>query len=111
MSIFYIVLSFSKPDGLIDRYNLTNGADYDYLSGLSADAAPVILEPSYNPYLVSVEDMLKKTSFDEYGNYNEDYYYDFYWMKSYYIKMENNTKNMGIRNFNFSLYKAGKYIK
>ena len=111
VSIFYIVLSFSKPDGLIARYNLENGADYDYLCGLSADAAPVILDPSSNPYLVSVEDMLKKTSFDEYGNYDEDYYYDFYWIKSYYNKMENNTKNIGIRNFNFSLYKAGKYMK
>lgn len=48
---------------------------------------------------------------NENGNYNVDTYYDLYWMKSYYCKMENNTKDMGIRDFNFSLYRAGKYVK
>ena len=111
IGVCYIFLSFSKPDYVIARYNLVNGADYNYLSRLSADAAPAILDTSKNPYLTSVEDMLKKTSVDEDGNYNTDDYYKLYWMKSYYCKMENQTKEMGIRNFNFSRYRAGKYVK
>ena len=111
VSICCIILSFSRPDCLIARYNLENGADYDYLSRLSADAAPVILDSSANPYLVSVEDMLEKTAVDENGNYNADYYHELYWMKSYYCKMKNRTRGMGIRDFNFSLYRAGKYLK
>lgn len=108
--ICYIALSFSHPDYLIASYNLENGADYDYLSRLSADAAPVILDASKNPYLISVEDMLEKTAIHKDGNYNTDYYYK-HWMKSYYCKMEDHTRNIGIRNFNFSLYRAGKYVK
>lgn len=111
VSICYITLSFSRPDYLIARYDLENGADYDYLSRLSADAAPAILDPSVNPYLISIEDMLEKTAVDKYGNCNTDYYYDFYWMKSFYCKMEYQTGNTGIRDFNFSRYRAGKYIR
>lgn len=111
VGICYIVLSFSHPDYIIARYDLVHGADYDYLSSLSADAAPAILDPSMNPCLVSVEDMLKRTAVDEMGNYNADHYYESYWMKSFYCKVEDHTKNMGIRDFNFSRYRAGKYIK
>lgn len=111
VTVCYLVLSFSRPDYFIARYNLVNGADYDYLSRLSADAAPVILDPSKNPYLTSVEDMLKKMEADENGSYNADDFYDLYWMKNYYCKMEYRTKGMGIRDFNFSLYRAGKYVK
>lgn len=111
VTICYLVLSFSHPDYFIARYNLENGADYDYLSRLSTDAAPVILDSSKNPYLTSIEDMLEKTKTDENGSYNADDFYNFYWMKSYYCKMEYRTKGMGIRDFNFSRYRAGKYVK
>lgn len=111
VGICYTVLSFSHPDYMIARYNLECGADYDYLGRLSADAAPAILDSSVNPYLISVEDMLEKTSVDKDGNYNADYYYKLYWLKSYYCKMEDRTKSMGIRDFNFSLYRAGKYVE
>lgn len=111
VTVCYLVLSFSRPDYFIARYNLVNGADYDYLSRLSADAAPVILDPSKNPYLINVDDMLERTAPDENGSYNADTFYDSYWMKNYYCKMEYRTKGMGIRDFNFSLYQAGKYVK
>ena len=112
VGVCYIALSFSHPDYLIALYNLENGADYDYLSRLSADAAPAILDPSVNPYLVSVEDMLEKTSVDEDGHFiYPDYHNDLYWMKIYYREMEDHTGSMGIRDFNFSLYRAGKYVK
>lgn len=111
VTVCYLALSFSHPDYYIARYNLTNGADYQYLSRLSADAAPVILDPSKNPYLISVEDMLEKTATDENGSYDYDTFYDYQWMRSYYNKMEYRTKDMGIRDFNFSRYRAGKYVK
>lgn len=133
VTICYIALSFSHPDYLVAKYNLTTvPSDYqyeppacydssegyrvmhydiDYLSSLSADAAPAILNPSVNPDLIGVEDMLKKTSVDENGSYNADYYYDLCWMREYYCKLEDKTKDLGIRNFNFSLYQAQKYMK
>lgn len=111
VTICYLILSFSHPDYFIARYNLANGADFDYLSRLSTDAAPVILDSSINPYLTSVEDMLEKTAIDENGSYDANTFYDFYWMKNYYCKMEYRTKDMGIRDFNFSRYRAGKYVK
>lgn len=130
MTVCYIILSFSHPDYLVARYNLTKESidrnsiptsyatglcDINYLSSLSADAAPAILNPYINPYfhadIEDMEDVLEKTSIDEYGNYDADYYYDLYWIKSYYCKMENRTEFLGIRNFNFSLYNAKKYLK
>lgn len=111
VTVCYLILSFSHPDYFIARYDISRDCGKDYLSKLSADAAPVILDSSSNPYLISIEDMLEKTSADQDGNYNADYFYDLYWLKSFYCKMENNTKDMGIRDFNFSLYRAGKYIE
>lgn len=111
VTVCYLALSLSRPDSFIARYNLVNGADYEYLSRLSADAAPVILDPAKNPYLVSIENMLEKTAPDENGSYNADTFYDSYWMKSYYSKMEYRTKDLGLRNFNFSLYRAEKYMR
>ncbi len=111
VTVCYIALSFSHPDYLVARYNLENPCDNDYLSSLSADAAPAILNSKINPYLISVEDMLEKTAIDKNGSYNADYYYDLYWMKSFYCKVERGTGGMGIRDFNFSLYKAKKCIE
>lgn len=132
VTVCYITLSFSHPDYVVARYNLTTEfshkyelpacydspagsyimrCDVDYLSSLSADAAPAILNPSVNPYLTNIEDMLEKTSIDEYGNYDADYYYDLYWIKNYYYKMEECTEFLGIRNFNFSLHNAKKYVQ
>ncbi len=110
VTVCYLALSFFRPDYFIARYNLANGADYDYLTRLSADAAPAILDPSKNPYLISVEDMLEKTAFNEEDSYNADTFYDSFWIKSYYSKMEYRTKDLGMRNFNFSLYWAKNYI-
>lgn len=111
ITVCYIILSFAHPDYWIARYDLSRDSDRDYLYKLSADAAPAILDPSINPELVSVEDMLEKTSVDQYGNYNTDDYYENYWMKKFYCDMEDDTRFLGgIRNFNFSLYRAKKYL-
>lgn len=115
VTVCYLILSFAHPDYWIARYNL-NYSGKMYLSELSADAAPVILNPSVNPDLISVEDMLEKTAYDpnisnvRSRDYDDDYY-DSYWMKSFYCKMEDDTRGMGIRTFNFSLYQAKKYME
>ena len=54
--ILYLILSFARPDYIIADYNLSHmnneqnqkkiSKDYDYLTGLSTDAAPVIYEYS-----------------------------------------------------------------
>ena len=62
VTVFYIGLSFAHPDFWIAKYNLNpqhldylNEYDvYDsqkYLSGLSADAAPILLNEEQNPYM------------------------------------------------------------
>ncbi len=101
VTVFYIGLSFAHPDYWIARYNLnpistddTNPDTYTsttaneyYLSTLSADAAPILLDENRNPFYQT------KAS---------------YWMDVYSGRIENKTEEMGIRKFNFSLYIAGK---
>ena len=126
VTVFYIALSFSHPDYLVARYNLVKPCeehclpamysdgpcDTEYLSRLSTDAAPAILNPETNPYLISVTDMLEKTEEIIKGDHNHNQnYFDAYWMRDFYCKMETDTRGMGIRDFNFSLYKAKKYIE
>lgn len=102
VTVFYIGLSFSHPDYWIARYNLeasctdhtdsdeyrVNSGDEYYLSTLSADAAPVLLDENRNPY---------------YRPYESN---STYWMEDYCRCIHYKTEKMGIRNFNFSLYYA-----
>lgn len=125
VTVCYLILSFSHPDYWIARYDINCnttlwiGPDHDeyvdddrlsYLSWLSADAAPAILDPSINPNIISVEHMLEKTAVDEDGHFVKDYCYDYTWIKCFYERMEEDTWAFGIRDFNFSLYQAKKYI-
>ncbi len=109
VTVCYLALSFAHPDYFIARYNLSRDCDREYLCSLSADAAPVILNPSFNSYLNSVEDMPEKTAADQDKIY--DFYYEYYWLKSYYRRIEARTGAMGIRDFNFSWYHAKKYLQ
>ena len=131
VTIFYIGLSFAHPDYWIARYNLNpthldylNEYDiYDnqrYLSRLSADAAPVLLDKDKNPYLREIiigqfdADVLLK-NWDDVLKFDEDisaYVTEgLSWLHSYYNKMERLSTKIHIRNFNFSIYTAGKYIE
>lgn len=112
VTVFYIGLSFAHPDYWIAKYNLNPQHieyldDYDtrdsqnYLAKLSSDAAPVILNEETNPYLDDYFDVLE----DEQGNNNE-----FAWISRYYQKIELLSEEMHIRNFNFSLHAAEKYL-
>ncbi len=81
---FYMIIAFAKPDYIVAKYNLEYGnqlkIDGWYLKQLSSDAAPV---------LVKYMDRLGWT-LD--GNY--------------FIRIEEQYKNMSIRTFNFSGYAA-----
>ncbi len=100
VTVFYIALSFIHPDYWIARYNLNPSVrlsnlvtDMDpekfnngyYLSTLSADAAPVLLDENLNPYYRSDDADMP------------------YWMDDYCYRIDTKTRHMGIRNFNFSL--------
>ena len=131
VTIFYIGLSFAHPDYWIAKYNLNPARldylnEYDvydsqrYLSRLSADAAPVLLDKSKNPYLREIiigqadADLLLK-NWDDVLESDEDisaYVTEgLSWLHSYYDKMERLSGKMHIRNFNFSIYAAGKYVE
>ena len=107
VTVFYIALSFARPDYWIAKYNLDpvhlNYLDkydvYDsqyYLSTLSADAAPILLNEETNPYLH------QKVDEEELA-----------WVRlsRYRDRIDDLSENMHIRNFNFSIYNAGKYLE
>ncbi len=119
VTVFYIGLSFAHPDYRIAKYNLDpehieylNEYDIDdskyYLSTLSADAAPVILDADRNPYISSLEDMLEDNEHPD--DYYDDYTYDTLWVRRYYDHIRALNNRMHLRNFNFSVYKAGTYL-
>ena len=131
VTVFYIGLSFAHPDYWIARYNLNPTHldylnEYDlhdnqrYLSRLSADAAPILLDKDKNPYLREIiigqfdADVLLK-NWDDVLEFDEDisaYVTEgLSWLHSYYNKMERLLSKMHIRNFNFSIYAAGKYLE
>ena len=97
VTVFYIGLSFSHPDYWIARYNLNPArdayteeysartGDHYYLSTLSADAAPILLNEESNPYYTP-------------DNITAD------WMYDYCRRMDRKSDHMGIRNFNFSIF-------
>ena len=107
VTVFYISLSFARPDYWIAKYNLDpvhldylDKYDvYDsqyYLSTLSADAAPILLNEETNPYL--------RQKVDE-G--------ELAWVRlsRYRNRIDDLSENMHIRNFNLSIYMAGKYVE
>ena len=106
VTVFYIGLSFAHPDYWIARYNLDSAHmeyldDYDrydsksYLGSLSADAAPILLNEETNPYL-------RQNMIDD---------EELAWLRRYRNKIDHLSKNMHVRNFNFSIYTAGKYVE
>ncbi|MDE6845852.1 MAG: DUF4173 domain-containing protein [Lachnospiraceae bacterium] len=111
VTVFYIGLSFAHPDYWIAKYNLNPGHmeyldDYDtldsqkYLGKLSADAAPIVLSEKSNPYFTDFTDII-----DQDGDVHEE----FSWLSRYNNRMKELSKNMHIRNFNFSVHAAGRH--
>ena len=137
VTVFYIGLSFAHPDYWIEKYNLDPAHfdyldDYDrydnkgYLISLSADAAPILLNEETNPYLcqniisdinagevIRNWDIVTKYEHVSYETTEKlkDAAEELSWLHWYYNKVDNLSKNMHVRNFNFSIYTAGRYIK
>lgn len=119
VTVCYIFLAFMRPDYWIASYNMnfvdreeTGEAltteqstdtgiwecreydDFRYLSGLSADAAPVLLSAENYSFLT-------ETASTGYGTN---------WMDSFYRKVSEKAEKCGIRTFNFSRYTAGRLL-
>lgn len=102
VTVCWLIFAFAKPDYQVARYDLaavtsenggTEGArdgfeDYWYLADLSLDAAPLMTQES-------VREML--------GDSNA--------VRYYYKKIQERTEDMGLRDFNFSRWKAGKCLE
>lgn len=106
VAFLYLIPAFGRPDYWIASYNvsreanalqydmdsqdtddaLPTAADYSYLRGLSADAAPV---------LIGRKDLTGDAV---------------PWMHAYEEDQRSETKNLGIRNFNLSLWQAKKRL-
>lgn len=103
VAVGYILLSASRPDTYIARYNIeknstTNGVstlDFEYLLSLSNDAVPVIEQAGLLRFI------------------EENAYYDIKdeELADYYTDILEEQKDMGIRNFNFSRSKAYNIVK
>ena len=128
-TVFYIGLSFAHPDYWIACYNLAAHSNYtsDYVYTLSTDATPAILSASKNPNLMVDMQTLKELTAMEYKYLYEEYsedkytetihqvnstmkaaYGDGYWISlyHYYKDIYKQSKEMNIRNFNFSRFFA-----
>ncbi len=133
VTIFYLALSFARPDYIIAKVNISNAEEYrmqwwedeckecyndfEYLGGLSADAAPVLV-----PYMKSLgydfrafesENVLEyaKTQctdrdFPIMGRGAREYF-GYWWMRD----LKRNTENFGIRTFNLSRYTAMELLR
>ncbi len=128
VTVFYIGLSFAHPDYWIAKYNLNPAHwedldDYDifdskrYLCGLSADAAPILLNERTNPYLrtetIGEGDIaVTLRILDDAARYeNQDVTEELRWLQRYYDKTDALCADMHLRSFNFSVYTAGRYLE
>ena len=90
VAALYLLPAFGRPDYWIARYDIAamqagKYDDYGYLSSLSADAAPILLDPE----TAAVWD-------------------DTWPFESYLDKIQVRTEEMGIRDFNVSRQAAGE---
>lgn len=110
ISICYLTFSFAKPDYIIASYlvnqkEVLNIEDMVYLTkDLSLDAAPVVLP------LITNKDRWDKTSvtYSEYYNADQNTTYQLC-AKDYYTRIFDAETNTGIRDFNYSYFKANEY--
>lgn len=133
VTVLYLALSFAQPDYIIARVNIANAGaeskqwwvaeevepyqDFRYLSGLSADAAPVLV-----PYLKELG--YDFAAFDaeiatSYANEQRRQYdggclyrhnkegFGYWWME----RLQQRTDNFGIRTFNLSRYRAMQLLR
>jgi len=111
ISCLYIALSLSRPDTYIASYNIAKAQtasaekiDFSYLYELSTDAAPILAKHGYLPSskLENKTENAAYNTISEADCLNECEYYRKHIFKDY--------EEMGIREFNFSIYQAKKAI-
>lgn len=126
VTVLYLALSFSHPDYLIARVNLAKAqeslqaegstVDYDYLSTLSADAAPVLIpyldQLGYDLSFYTEEDILAFASWEENETGN--------WMPSweaegfgwhYLNEIKPRLEKMSPRTYNISRHMAIRLLE
>lgn len=121
VTALYLALSFAHPDYIIARVNVANAADtmgqedsgtvyhdYRYLSGLCADAAPVLVpymeEQGYAMEAWVLEETPReycREINDGYAGRERENTFGYYWME----KMQERTEGFGVRTFNLSRYR------
>ncbi|HJC57380.1 MAG TPA: DUF4173 domain-containing protein [Candidatus Eisenbergiella intestinipullorum] len=104
VTVLYILLAFARPDYWIARYNMAqvnreaalseeqreeDYGDFRYLSELSADAVPVLASEDNYEFLCGRTDLMKR----------------------YFDRMEERSRENGLRTFNLSRYLAGKTLE
>ncbi|MDE5589590.1 MAG: DUF4173 domain-containing protein [Acetatifactor sp.] len=121
VTVLYLALSFVHPDYIIARVNVANIAvteggeksaaayhDYWYLSGLCADAAPVLVpymkEQGYAMDAWTAEETPREYSREINGGrvgIDREDTFGYTWME----RMQKRTENFGVRTFNLSRYR------
>lgn len=129
VTVLYLLLSFARPDYIIAKINVSKAihggyevteytgrkpySDYSYLSGLSADAAsvmvPFLRELGYDMEAYNAKDpvdYMKNLDSDGKENYKNNKLegFGYYWMRS----IKRRTQEMNARTFNLSRYIALK---
>ena len=109
----YIVLAFGRPDYFIAKVNLssTDGKESDFFLGESFDDYGFLLDMSADAAPVVDKWMKEKGyGYNGIGNYMQD---DYRWnydpkeyAQAYMATIDEDSRDMGIRNFNISRYKA-----
>ncbi|MCM1569103.1 MAG: DUF4173 domain-containing protein [Roseburia sp.] len=107
VTVLYLALSFAHPDYLIAKVNVAKAAgeesmDYRYLSGLNADAAPVMI-----PYLKELgydfDIFYREADKEAYSRKQFGYYYLF--------RLKQEKESFSIRSFNISRYMAFRQVE
>ncbi len=117
VTVFYIGLSFAHPDYWIAKYNLDPAHmsylnEYDindsqrYLSRLSSDAAPILLDEEKNPYLHGTEAVGQNALPANRDAAEEEP--ESLWINRYCRRIDALSQDMHIRNFNFSVHRAAQ---
>jgi len=111
VAVCYIAFSLGKPDVwiasyLIDHEKSLTIEDLSYLtSELSLDAAPIVLTVIGDEKRWENEDINSDNSgYDLEGSYNP-------LVKNYYHRIDEVNKDIHVRDFNYSNYKAGQVAK
>ncbi len=110
VSVSYILLVFSRPDNLIASYNLSPERDPDkvdtcYLSELSSDAAPVLLEELHN----ILQNGIPQHNYNDSGS--ASVYQRYLALSDYRDRIYSDTKDNGFRGYNISRARALTLLK